>query len=377
MGAARRDQVLRRFDLIQPVQGLGQAGQVFAVAGQAIEAQHRLDVGAGGVGGEGLRFNGAGAGGLQRVGEVLQAPGRLRHGLLGLHIDVHAAMDGVQQACIAATVHGQTVPSVEQKLQVLARHIVIEGDVGGVVLVAMHAAVLDEGIALGPAAVGILGIENELDGLVQRRAILALALLQIDAQQQLRSLGRARVVEGGVAVVAVEFLHPPGVLAIGGVPALQRFFARRVDDVVPAARRVLAAHQGVGRGLGGLVELLVAGGVIGVQIEVADGGRAGRLDPDHGRRGFQLAPAAREIGQDVPDITALDSGLVGHEARRTLHRGDDGGAVGRGLHDGFRQSRGEGRGGGGREGRGGAGGQQRAAVHACHGVFLGCVASQL
>jgi hypothetical protein len=38
--------------------------------------------------------------------------------------------------------------------------------------------------------------------------------------------------------------------------------------------------------------IFVAGGVIGVEEQVAHGRRAGRLDPDHGREGFHLAEPA-------------------------------------------------------------------------------------
>ena len=102
MGAARRNQGAGRRHLIQPVEGLGQAGEEFPVAGQAIEADHRADIGRRGVGGEGLGLDGAGRGGLQGIGKMLQAPGGLGHGLLGPHESVHATPDSVEQAGVIA-----------------------------------------------------------------------------------------------------------------------------------------------------------------------------------------------------------------------------------------------------------------------------------
>ncbi len=181
-----------------------------------------------------------------------------------------------------------------------------------------------------------------MDGALQGSEIGPVALLQIQTEQQLRGLGRARIVEGGVAVVALEFLHPPRVLAIGVVPAAKAVLARRVDNVVPAPGRMLAPHQRVGGGLAGLVKLLVARCMVGVEEGVAHGPRARRLNPDHGRCRLQLAPAAREVGQIGPDIAAVDGRLVRHEGRGAFHGGQDRGVVRRGSSGGSLCQRGNG-----------------------------------
>jgi hypothetical protein len=73
----------------------------------------------------------------------------------------------------------------------------------------------------------------------------------------LRALGRAGVVEGGVAVVVLEFLEPPSVLADGVVPLADRGLAGQVAQVVPAAGRVLDGDQGLGGLAGGCTQIMV------------------------------------------------------------------------------------------------------------------------
>lgn len=179
-------------------------------------------------------------------------------------------------------------------------------------------------IALRPSARGILRGEDEADRAVERRPVSRIALLEIEPQQQPRAFDRGVIVKGGVPVIMPEFLEAPAVAADRRVPAPERFLSGEVDDVVPAAARMLAADQRV-RGLlrGAIIELL-AGPVVGIEEDLAHLRRARRLRPDHRRKGFHLTPAARQIGQVGPDIAAFNRDLFGHEARRAPHRVPDG-----------------------------------------------------
>ena len=83
---------------------------------------------------------------------------------------------------------------------------------------------------------------------------------------------------------------------------------------------MLGLHQRQRGALGGGVEGLVAGGVVGVQQRMAGGRRAGRLDPAHAALGLHLAPGDAEVGQVLPHIAAaVRHGLV-HVHRGALHR---------------------------------------------------------
>ena len=167
------------------------------------------------------------------------------------------------------------------------------------------------------------------DGAVERGLELWVALLHVHAEQELRGLGRAAIVEGGIAPVVLELLHAPGVLADGVVPIDERAIAAEVHHVVPATGRVLAPDERARHLLGGLIVVVVAGGVIRVQEQVPHRRRARRLDPDLRVARLELAPPARQVGQIRPHVSALRAHLLGHEGGGALHRLEDAGAVGR------------------------------------------------
>ncbi len=316
---------LGELDLVQPVQRLRHAGQELGVAGQLIEGHELGDVVGRGVGGERVGLVGARADRLQVRHRVLHAPGRLRLALLGDHEAVHRPVDRPQRPLVA-----QRLVDHDQELDVLPGHVVVEGNERGVVRLAVVAELALQRIALRPAADRVLRLQDEVDRLVERRLPLRIALLDIEPQQELHGLRGPRVVEGGVAPKVLEFLHPPSVGAVGGVPVLQRPLPAEVDQVVPAARGVLAPDQRLGGPLGGAVVIFIAGGVIGVEEEVAHGPGARRLHPDLRRLGFQLAPAARHVGGVGPHVAAVVGDLLDHERGGLLHGALDGGLIRRG-----------------------------------------------
>lgn len=329
---------------LEPGDGLGDARQVLAVAGELEVVKQLADVGLCGVRGQRAGLVAAGACG--RTGgaavflarEVLQAPARLRAGLLHEAHAFHGAADVGQQVCFAQRHHAQ-----REELDVLAHHVVVEGHVQRVVAVfharlgaCRHLRWVGQRHAtdrpgevrktLRPAAAGHavfraeLRVDHEVDGLLHGRQGAGLALFQVHAQQELRGHGRACVVKRGVAVVVLELLQTPAVLADGVVPLLQRRLSREVVDVVPAARRVLRGHDGHGGALGRAPVALVARGVVGVQVHMAHRRRARWLDPAHGAIGLHLAEGLLQVRRIRPHVATLVGHGVVHVVGGALER---------------------------------------------------------
>ena len=118
----------------------------------------------------------------------------------------------------------------------------------------------------------------------------------------------------------LEFLEPPAVAADRLVPAPRRRRAAAMDEIVPAAAAVLPGDQGVGGARGGVVIIMIASRVEGVEEEVAHRRRARRLHPEHAGLRLHLAPAAGEVRQIGPDIAAMIGDPLDHEVGRAAHR---------------------------------------------------------
>jgi len=270
------------------------------------------------------------------------APPRLGRRLLQSAQAFHRSHDRPGQ--LSSVQSGQTQ---QEELDVLPEHVVVEGDVGGVVAV-LHAVLnvrgqprrplvrprhladaRERGEPLWPPAVGdaagILRREHEADGPLQRRLEPRVPPFDVEPQDELRRRRGARVVEGRVAVVVLELLQAPAVGADGRIPFAQRVLAGEIVDVVPPARRMLGLDERQPGAFRGPVERLVVGGVVRVEHAVPDRGSAGRLDPAHGAAGFHLAPGHRQIRQVVPHIAAPVGNLLVEEHRGPAHGRGDGG----------------------------------------------------
>ena len=118
----------------------------------------------------------------------------------------------------------------------------------------------------------------------------------------------------------MEFFQTPAVFADRLVPAARALFARKVVQIIPAARRMLRGDQTVRHIHRCLVIELVARRVEAIEIEMANSRRAWRLHPDHRWIGFHLAPTSREVSRIAPHITAAIRHALAHEPRGALHR---------------------------------------------------------
>ena len=215
---------------------------------------------------------------------MLHRPARLRLAALQHEHAAHRPLDGLQHALLA-----QDLPAVQKEPDVAGVDAVVDGDEGAVVGLALLDEVIAQGPALRPAAHGVLALDHEVDGLVDGRTVARVPVLGVHPEQEAGGVDRA-VVEGGVAGVVEVLLGAILVAARHGlVPVLERGLAGEVGHVVPAAAGQLGPDQR-SRGLfGGAQVVLVAGGVVGVQEDVAHRGRAA-LDPHHAGLALQLAP---------------------------------------------------------------------------------------
>ena len=295
MGAAGRRDARRQREAREPVDRLGDARQELPVPGQPVEPDQELDVPRRRVRDERARLVGARAGRLE-VRRVLQRPARLRRSLLHHDERLHPAQDRIHEACLA-----QGLVALEEKLDVLRGHVVVERDVRRVV---RHEVGLRR-VPLGPAADRILAVEHELNGFVEGRLVFRIALFKIDTQQQPGRVHRHDVVERGVVPVVLKLLEAPRVFSDARVPVAERPIPREVRHVVPATGRMLTPDQDAGRLLGGEVVVLVACRVVRIEEQVGHRGGARRLDPDDRRTRFDLAPPPRQIGQVRPDVSAV------------------------------------------------------------------------
>ena len=307
----------RHRQALQPVERLGDAGQEPRVTGQPIEPHQKLDVGGGGMRRQRLGLVGAGRRRLQ-VGRVLQRPAGLRRAHLRHEERAHAPGDGIAHARLAERLMTQ-----HEKIDVLAGHAVVEGQVRRVVRVSVVAELVLQRKALRPGANRVLAVEDEGQRLVQRGLVSRVALLDVEPQQELGRHRRGGVVEGRVAPIVLELLHPPGVPADGVVPLAQRSLAGEVGEVVPSTRWMLGPDERSGHRFGGAVVVLVLRRVISVEEQVAHRRGAGRLDPDLRGPRLELAPAPRPIGQVGPDVAAFGADLLDHEPGRPLHHVED------------------------------------------------------
>lgn len=185
----------------------------------------------------------------------------------------------------------------------------------------MQVAFVGQRKALWPTAIFELAVEHEAHGAFQWFAQALRAAFEVKPQQELRRFTCAGVIEGGVAVIVMEFFEAPAVLADGVVPAARRCFAREIVMIIPAARRMLRGYQAIGHIHSGLVVELVARGVKAIEIEMPNRRGTRRLDPDHGGKRFHLAPAAREVSGVAPHVAAAIRHALAHEARGALHHG--------------------------------------------------------
>jgi hypothetical protein len=148
---------------------------------------------------------------------------------------------------------------------------------------------------LRPAADRILAVEHEADRLVDGWLPAGILFLQVQPQHEDGRVGGRLIVERRVAVVVLELFEPPRVPAHGRIPIAQAPIAREIDDIVPAAARMLAPHERPAHLRGRAVVVLVTGRVVRIQEQVPHAGSAGRLQPDHCLACLHLAPAARKV----------------------------------------------------------------------------------
>ena len=248
---------------------------------------------------------------------MLHRPAGLRLAALEDQHAAHRPLDGLQHALLA-----EDLPAVQQEIDVSGVDPVVDGDERTVVGLALLDEVVAQGPALRPAAHRVLALDHEVDGLVDGGAVAGIPVLGVHPQQETRGVDGA-VVEGGVAGI-VEMLLCAVLVAAGDglVPVLERSLAGEVGHVVPAAAGQLCPDQGRGRLLGGPQVVFIAGGVPGIEEDVAHRGRTA-LDPHH--RGFALefSPDAGEVGGVVPKVSAVVGDLLDHEGRGFLHRRAD------------------------------------------------------
>jgi len=152
--------------------------------------------------------------------------------------------------------------------------------------------VVDKRESLRPPTIVVLTLDHESEYTFEWRRIALVTLGQVHSQEKKRSLGRSAVVKRRVAVIVVELLQAPTILANRVVPASDGIGASEVVQVIPPSGPMLRANKRR-RHLGRrLVVILVAGHVITVEKEMTNRRGPWRLDPDHRRICLHLTPAS-------------------------------------------------------------------------------------
>ena len=212
-----------------------------------------------------------------------------------------------------------------QEVDVLLRHVVIEGQVRRVVGLAVLRELVLERIALRPRADRILAVDDELDRLVERRLVFRIALLDDRAAGEAsptppcphRRTWRCPSSAGTLRAASRSCRWCRTTRGASG---------RRRSRPCSSSRRTACCAQisALATFSAACVVILVAGRVIGVQEQMAHRRRARRLDPDHRVASLPSRPsAANRSGKIRPHVAAVGADAFDHEGRGALHGVED------------------------------------------------------
>ena len=156
---------------------------------------------------------------LQVFDGILVGPTGKRQRVLQVAETAHGSQNWFFQL-----LHTQRGVALQKEVDIMRNDIIVDGHKRRIVSLTSKRMIIHQRITLGPSTIGILALKEEVDGLLQGNINLRILPLQIDAQQELSTVHGRLVVEGGIAVIVLEFLQTPGLTTDSRIPFLSGLF---------------------------------------------------------------------------------------------------------------------------------------------------------